>query len=69
MENNEENKSNTKSTKKVLNIIKDFTIKKTMPTIETTTENTKKAVINVSNKAMNKVKTTITEEQMLEIQL
>ena len=67
MENNEENKSNAKSTKKGLNIIKDFTIKKTIPTIKTTAENTKKAVTNVSNKAMNKVKTTITEEQMLEI--
>ena len=50
MENNEENKSNAKSTKKGLNIIKDFTIKKTIPTIKTTDENTKKAVTNVSNK-------------------
>ena len=38
-----------------------------MVSIKTTAENTKNAVTNVSNKAMNKVKTTITEEQMLEI--
>lgn len=67
MINNEENKSDVKLTKKGFNIVKDFTIQKTIPAIKTATENTKNAVINVSNKAMDKVKTTITEDQMLEI--
>lgn len=67
MENNEGNKNDVNLTKKGFDMMKDFAIKKAIPTIKTTAENTKNAVTNVSNKAMNKVKTTITEEQMLEI--
>lgn len=67
MENNEGNKSYVNDFKKRFDTMKDFTMKKAIPTIKKTAENTQNAVTNVSNKVMNKVKTTITEEQMLEI--
>ena len=67
MENNEVNKIGDNLTKKGFDMMKNFAIKKAMPTIKNTAENTKNAVTNASNKAMNKVKTSITEEQMLEI--
>lgn len=67
MENNEENKNDVNDFKKRFDTIKSLTIKKTVPTIKKTAENTKNTVINVSNKVMNKAKTTITEEQILEI--
>lgn len=56
-----------KFAKKNLNNMKDFAKDKALPTIKKGTENTKNAVVKVSNKAMDKVKTSITEEQMIEI--
>jgi len=56
-----------KFAQKNLNNMKDFAIEKALPTIKKGTESTKNAVTKVSNKAIEKVKTNITEEQMLEI--
>lgn len=47
--------------------VKDFAKEKALPTIKKGTESTKNAVTKVSNKAMEKVKINITEEQMVEI--
>lgn len=68
MENN--SKKNNKKTKELKDGIKnvaEFTTKKALPTIKNTTIKAKNAVVDVSNKTINKVKTSITEEQMLEI--
>lgn len=62
MENNE-----TNGVKKGLGIMKEFATKKALPTLKTTAENTKNAVTTASNKVKDKVKTTITEEQMIQI--
>lgn len=67
MKNNEENKDDVNDLKKRFDTMEDFTMKKAIPTIKKTAENTKNTVTNVSNKVINKVKTTIREEQMLEI--
>lgn len=64
MENKKEDKNIVKHT---LKNMKDFTKDKAVPSIKKTARNTKKAVSNVSNKAMEKVKSSITEEQMLDI--
>ena len=42
--------------------MKEFTKDKAIPSIKKKTENTKNAVTNVSSKAIDKVRTTITEE-------
>ena len=47
--------------------MKEFTKDKAIPSIKKTAENTKNTVTNVSSKAIDKIKTTITEEQMAEI--
>lgn len=63
MKNNEESKNTVQEgiefTKKALNNVKGFTIK--------TAKNAQDAVTKVSSKAADKVKNTLTEEQMLEI--
>lgn len=64
---NEEGNNMENLAQKTFSNIKDFTKDKAIPSIKKTAENTKNAVTNVSNKAKDKVKTTITEEQMLEI--
>lgn len=65
MENNNENKKNT--TQNIFDNMKEFAKDKAIPSIKKTAKNTKNAVINVSNNVFDKVKTSITEEQMLEI--
>ena len=52
---------------KTIEDVKEFTKDKAIPSIKKTAENTKNAVSNASNKAMKKIKTNITEEQMQEI--
>lgn len=66
MENTEWNKNYVNDFKKRFDTMKNFTMKKAIPTIKKTAENTQNAVTNVSNKVMNKVTTTITEEQIKE---
>lgn len=56
-----------KIAQKNLKSMKEFAKEKALPTIKKGTESTKIAVTKVSNKAMEKVKTTVTEEQMIEI--
>ena len=51
-----------KFAQKNLNNMKEFSKEKVLPTIKKSTESTKKAVTKVSNKAIEKVKTSITEE-------
>lgn len=67
MENKDEVKDNKNFAQKTFENMKEFTKDKAIPSIKKTAENTKNAVANVSNKAMDKIKTNITEEQMLEI--
>ena len=71
MNNNDESKNNIQNginfTQKKLDSMKEFAKKKAIPTLKQTAEGTKNAVTKVSNKAINNVKTAITEEQMLEI--
>lgn len=71
MKRNDEKQNNIKDdikfTQNKLASIKEFAKDKALPTIKGTVKSTKNAVTNVSNKAINKVKTSITEEQMLEI--
>ena len=47
--------------------MKKFTKDKAIPSIKKTAENTKNTVTNVSSKAIEKIKATVTEEQMAEI--
>lgn len=47
--------------------VADFTKEKALPTIKNTTIKAKNAVVDASNKTINKIKTSITEEQMIEI--
>lgn len=67
MENKDEVKDNKNFAQKTFENMKEFTKDKAITSIKKTAENTKNAVTNVSNKAMDKIKTNITEEQMLEI--
>ena len=67
MGNKDEIKENKNFAQKTFENMKEFTKDKAIPSIKKTAENTKNAVTNVSNKAMDKIKTNITEEQMLEI--
>lgn len=63
MKNNDEN-SNVKNS---LDNVKEFTKEKVLPELKKTAERTKSTVTNVSNTVTNKMKTCITEKQMLEI--
>lgn len=67
MDKKAEIKDNKNFAQKTFENMKKFTKDKAIPSIKKTAENTKNAVTNVSNKAMDKIKTNITEEQMLEI--
>lgn len=67
MENKEEIKNKQNFAKKTFENMKEFTKDKAIPSIKKTVENTKNTVTNVSSKAIEKIKTTITEEQMAEI--
>ena len=67
MDKKDEIKDNKNFAQKTFENMKEFTKDKAIPSIKRTAENTKNAVTNVSNKAMDKIKTNITEEQMLEI--
>lgn len=67
MKNKEENKNGVKDLNKTFDGKKNFTRKKAVSTVKKTAQNTKKAVTNLSDKVINKVKTTITEDKMLEI--
>lgn len=67
MENKEEIKNKQNFAKKTFENMKEFTKDKAIPSIKKTAENTKNTVTNVSSKAIEKIKTTVTEEQMAEI--
>lgn len=67
MENNDEIKDKKNFTQTTFENMKKFTKDKAIPSIKKTAENTKNTVTNVSSKAIEKIKTTITEEQMAEI--
>lgn len=67
MNKKDEIKDNKNFAQKAFENMKEFTKDKAIPSIKKTAENTKKSVTNVSNKAMDKIKNNITEEQMLEI--
>lgn len=56
-----------KFAQKNLNTMKEFAKEKALPTIKKSAESTKDTVIKVTDKAIEKVKTSITEEQMIEI--
>lgn len=67
MDKKDEIKDNKNFAQKAFENVKKFTTDKAIPSVKKTAENTKDAVTNVSNKAMDKIKNNITEEQMLEI--
>lgn len=67
MDKKDEINENKNFAQKTFENMKEFTKDKAIPSIRKTAENTKNAVTNVSNKAMDKLKTNITEDQMLEI--
>lgn len=67
MENNNKNKDIKNATQKTLDNMKGFTKDKAIPSIKKAAENTKNTVINVSHKAVDRTKTAITEEQMLDV--
>ena len=67
MDKKDEIKDHKNFAQKTFENMKEFTKDKAIPSIKKTAENTKNAVTNVSNKAMDKIKNNITEEQMLEI--
>lgn len=67
MENKDEVKDNKNFAQKTFENMKEFTKDKAIPSIKKTAENTKNTVTNVSSKAIEKIKTTVTEEQMAEI--
>lgn len=67
MEKNDKIKDKKNFAQKTFENMKEFTKDKAIPSIKKTAENTKNAVTNASSKAIDKIKTTITEEQMLEI--
>ena len=67
MENKEEIKNKKNFAKKTFENMKEFTKDKAIPSIKKTAENTKNTVTKVSSKAIEKIKTTVTEEQMAEI--
>ena len=67
MGNKDEIKENKNFAQKTFENMKEFTKDKAIPSLKRTVDNTKNAVTNVSNKAMDKIKMNITEEQMLEV--
>ena len=67
MENKDEVKDNEHFAQKTFENMKKFTKDKAIPSIKKTAENTKNTVTNVSSKAIEKIKATVTEEQMAEI--
>ena len=67
MENNDEIKDKKNFAQTTFENMKEFTKDKAIPSIKKTAENTKNTVTNVSSKAIEKIKTTVTEEQMAEI--
>lgn len=67
MENNDEIKDKKNFAQTTFENMKEFTKDKAIPSIKKTAENTKNTVTNVSSKVIEKIKTTITEEQMAEI--
>ena len=67
MDKKNEIKDNKNFAQKTFENMKEFTRDKAIPSIKKTAVNTKNVVTNVSNKAMDKIKTNITEDQMLEI--
>ena len=67
MDKKDEIKDNKNFAQKTFENMKEFTRDKAIPSIKKTAVNTKNVVTNVSNKAMDKIKTNITEDQMLEI--
>ena len=67
MENNDEIKDKKNFAQTTFENMKKFTKDKAIPSIKKTAENTKNTVTNVSSKAIEKIKTTVTEEQMAEI--
>ena len=67
MNKKDEINNNQNFAKKSFKNVKEFTKDKAIPSIKKTAENTKNAITNASNKAIDKIKTNITEEQMLEI--
>lgn len=67
MENNDEIKDKKHFAQTTFENMKKFTKDKAIPSIKKTAENTKNTVTNVSSKAIEKIKTTVTEEQMAEI--
>ena len=56
-----------KFAKKNFNNVKEFTKEKALPTIKKSAEKTKTVVTTSSNNVMEKLKTTLTEEQMIDI--
>lgn len=67
MDKKDEIKDHKNFAQKTFENMKEFTRDKAIPSIKKTAVNTKNVVTNVSNKAMDKIKTNITEDQMLEI--
>lgn len=67
MENNDDIKDKKNFAQTTFENMKKFTKDKAIPSIKKTAENTKNTVTNVSSKAIEKIKTTVTEEQMAEI--
>lgn len=67
MENNGEIKDKKNFAQTTFENMKKFTKDKAIPSIKKTAENTKNTVTNVSSKAIEKIKITVTEEQMAEI--
>lgn len=67
MGNNDEIKDKKNFAQTTFENMYKFTKDKAIPSIKKTAENTKNTVTNVSSKAIEKIKTTVTEEQMAEI--
>ena len=63
----EKNEKFIEIVQKSLNNAKEFANEKAIPAIKKGTEATKNAITDVSNKVTEKVKNSITEEQMLDI--
>lgn len=67
MGNNDEIKDKKNFAQTTFENMYKFTKDKAIPSIKKTAENTKNTVTNVSSKAIEKINTTVTEEQMAEI--
>lgn len=60
-------KDGIKFTQKKFENVKEFAKDKMIPTVSSVANNAKNSVSNVSSKVVNKVKTTITEEQVIQV--